>query len=156
MAIKIFIPVTVEIEDKSFLVEVREATPADIQEIEKTSVEEEKARKEVVRVLGEFNEVSETMRINDGILETEEKLVERGKLWLEQRSLLKERKRLSALLKEQPETIDFREAFRKRFDLLVRGENKAALEEEMKKYSISYKQVIEEIELLIKEAKKKK
>lgn len=156
MAIKIFIPISVEIEDKVFPIEVREATLADTQEIEKISVEEEKARKELMKIYGELSEVNETMRINDGILETEGNFVERGKLWLEQRSLLKERKRLNALLKEQPDQIDFREAFKKRFDLLVRGENKAALEEEMKKYSISYKQVIEEIESLVKEAKKKK
>lgn len=156
MAIKIYLPINIEIEDKSFLVEVREATPADMQEIEKISESEESAREVILKIYNELAEVNETMRINDGILETEEKLVERGKLWLEQRNLLKERKRLSALLKEQPKTIDFREVFKKRFDLFVRGENKAALEEEMKKYSISYKQVMEEIELLTKEAKKKK
>ena len=156
MAIKIFIPVAIEIEDKSFLVEVREATPADMQEIEKISAVGESARQSVMKIYSELSEVNETMRINDGILGTTESLSERAKLWLEQRSLLKERKRLSALLKEQPQTIDFREAFKKRFDLLVRGENKTALEEEMKKYSISYKQVIEEIETLVGEAKKKK
>ena len=156
MAIKIFIPVAIEIEDKSFLVDVREATTADMQEIEKISESEESARQIVMKIYSELSEVNETMRINDGILGTTESLSERAKLWLEQRSLLKERKRLSALLKEQPQTIDFREAFKKRFDLLVRGENKAALEEEMKKYSISYKQVIEEIETLVGEAKKKK
>lgn len=156
MAIKIFIPITVEIEDKSFKIEVRDETVADMEEIDKVSADADAVKDRLMKIYGELGEVEEQMRINDGILEGEENILERGKLWLEQRTLSKTKKRLKEELKSNPLEIDYRDAFKKRFEILVKGDDKVALEEEMKKYNIPYKRIIDEIDELKKALKKKK
>lgn len=156
MAIKLFIPITVEIEDKLFKIKVKDATPSDMEEIQKVSQEAESNRKALTKIFGELSEVEEAMKINDGLLETQDGVINKAKLWLEQKELSKEKKRLKALLKELPEEIDYSESFKKRFELLVDGEEKEALVEEIKKRGISYEIVVNEINDLLNKEKKKK
>jgi len=156
MAIKLFIPITVEIEDRLFKIKVKDATPSDMEEIQKVSQEAESNRKALTKIFGELSEVEEAMKINDGLLETQDGVINKAKLWLEQKELSKEKKRLKALLKELPEEIDYSESFKKRFELLVDGEEKEALVEEIKKRGISYEIVVNEINDLLNKEKKKK
>jgi len=156
MAIKLYIPITVEIEDKSFHIKVKDATPSDMEEIQKVSEKAESNRKALTKIFGQLSDVEEAMKINDGLLETQDGVINKAKLWLEQKELSKEKKRLKMELKELPEEIDYSESYKKRFELLVDGEDKTALELEMKKSGISYEIVVNEINDLINKEKKKK
>lgn len=154
MAIKIYIPIKVEIEDKVFEIEVRDLSESDIEEIKK--VEAENVSPELLALFREAADIGEDIEINEGLLASTEGVIERGKLWLEKKRLKQEKKRVNAQAAACSGKVDYSLSYKKRFELTCKGKEKEALAAEMKKYNISYKEIVEEIDALLKEAKKKK
>ena len=154
-------PITVEIDDKSFSVDVSEKMSSTQQEELQAITDKHQSNFEQKDSLrAELLEAQEEFEINKHIL-SDGKVVDRLKVMFEQKSLNKKIFNLKKDIADSSKDsigLDkaIEELFEKRFDLSVRGADAAALKKEISELNIGFQTIFQEFSELIKEAKEKK
>ncbi|NOQ31517.1 MAG: hypothetical protein GQ570_10370 [Helicobacteraceae bacterium] len=158
--IKTRYPIALEIDDQPFSIVVNEPTKAQQKKIgdifDKSALEHSKRDS----LQSELNETQNEFDINKQIL-SEDDVNDRHSILLEQKAhnkripqILKDITELDKTLTNMSETLN--EAFAKRFDLLVSGNDKAALKKEIETKNINYQVLFNAISELVKKEKVKK